>query len=64
VRRKCPLLSGSCGMGLGKCRELLAADLGGRAAGTLVMCPAEVLHKLLGIVLLELDIAVAEEADF
>jgi len=51
-------------MGLGKCRELLAAGLGGRAAGTLVMCPAEVLSKLLGIVFPELVVVVAEEADF
>ena len=35
----------------------------GRAADTLVMCPAEVLRKLLGIVFLELVVLIAEEAD-
>ena len=51
-------------MGPGKRRELLAAGLGGRAAGTLAMFSAEVLREILGIVFLELAVVVAEEADF
>jgi len=47
-------------MGLGKHRELLAAGLGSRAAGTLAMCPAEVLRELFRIVLLELAVVIAE----